>query len=288
MSLGGPEASRAAVSGADAARAAAYGMPPELRPRLWLQFANAEEALLAAGSGYYEALAARGVGETAAAEAAEAATKAAEAAAVAAEEEVTTVAAAATAAAFAEATGEDAPSNRVPVAAVPSAVAAAAAEAAAAAKAAAAKAAAAREEEEKVARQIELDLPRTFPEHAQFASAEGRAALRRVLLAHARRNPAIGYTQSMNFLAAFLLIVLPEEVRTAKRAHEPRGTGCEPRPSPSHLPWSRHSYLVARVPACLRACVPAPPPGHRATRPVGDTRGGELLAALRHHRALTA
>ena len=61
------------------------------------------------------------------------------------------------------------------------------------------------------AKQIELDLPRTFPEHAAFASADGLAALRRVLLAHARRHPAVGYAQSLNFLAAFLLLQVPPE-----------------------------------------------------------------------------
>lgn len=62
---------------------------------------------------------------------------------------------------------------------------------------------------EEVTRQIELDLPRTFPEHSVFASAAGRDALRRVLHAHACRNPQIGYTQSMNFIAAFLLLQCP-------------------------------------------------------------------------------
>ena len=42
--------------------------------------------------------------------------------------------------------------------------------------------------------------------HTQSPSA-GQAALRRVLLAHARRSPLLGYTQTMNFLAAFLLLV---------------------------------------------------------------------------------
>ena len=36
--------------------------------------------------------------------------------------------------------------------------------------------------------------------------------LRRVLLAHSRRNPQLGYTQSLNFLAALLLLQLPEHV----------------------------------------------------------------------------
>jgi hypothetical protein len=61
-------------------------------------------------------------------------------------------------------------------------------------------------------RQIDLDLSRTFPDHAEFKSAHGRATLRRVLCAHCVRNPAAGYTQSLNFLAAFFLLQLPDVV----------------------------------------------------------------------------
>ena len=70
---------------------------------------------------------------------------------------------------------------------------AAAAEAAVAAAAAAAAAAA------KVDKQIELDLPRTFPEHATFASEEGQAALRRVLRAKlgAMPRPATTHAQCL-------------------------------------------------------------------------------------------
>ena len=63
--------------------------------------------------------------------------------------------------------------------------------------------------------QIESDLPRTCPEHAWFLpspsapiqEAGGIAATRRVLRAFTVDNPSVGYTQSMNFLAAFLLLV---------------------------------------------------------------------------------
>ena len=58
---------------------------------------------------------------------------------------------------------------------------------------------------------VELDLNRTFPEHAEFKSDEGRAALRRLLLAQATRNPQVGYTQSLNFIGAFLLLNVPED-----------------------------------------------------------------------------
>ena len=52
------------------------------------------------------------------------------------------------------------------------------------------------------------DLARTFPGNAWVCTAEGRAVLRRVLLAFSVQNPRIGYCQSMNFLAAALLLAL--------------------------------------------------------------------------------
>jgi hypothetical protein len=61
--------------------------------------------------------------------------------------------------------------------------------------------------------QIESDLPRTCPEHAWFSSsspeaeAQGITAMRRVLQAFTADNPSVGYTQSLNFLAAFMLLV---------------------------------------------------------------------------------
>ena len=55
------------------------------------------------------------------------------------------------------------------------------------------------------------DVDRTFPGHEFFDSEAGLAALTRVLSAFAVHNPEIGYCQSLNFLAGFLLVVLPEE-----------------------------------------------------------------------------
>jgi len=55
------------------------------------------------------------------------------------------------------------------------------------------------------------DVDRTFPGHAFFADPAGLACLTRVLSAFAVHNPVIGYCQSLNFLAGFLLVVLPEE-----------------------------------------------------------------------------
>ena len=52
------------------------------------------------------------------------------------------------------------------------------------------------------------DLPRTFPANAWVNSAEGQAALRRVLLAFSVHKPDVGYCQSMNYLAGMLLLCL--------------------------------------------------------------------------------
>jgi len=57
--------------------------------------------------------------------------------------------------------------------------------------------------------QIEKDVKRTFPQDVYDANFQG--ALRRVLVAYSWRNPAVGYTQSMNFVAGTLLIFLDEE-----------------------------------------------------------------------------
>ncbi|KAJ0877047.1 putative Rab-GTPase-TBC domain-containing protein [Helianthus annuus] len=59
-------------------------------------------------------------------------------------------------------------------------------------------------------KQIEKDLQRTFPGHPAL-NEEGRNSLRRLLLAYARHNPAVGYCQGMNFFAAMLLLMMPEE-----------------------------------------------------------------------------
>ncbi|KAL2623884.1 hypothetical protein R1flu_008129 [Riccia fluitans] len=63
---------------------------------------------------------------------------------------------------------------------------------------------------EKWTSQIEKDLPRTFPGHPAL-DEDGRNALRRLLTAYARHNPSVGYCQAMNFLAALLLLLMPEE-----------------------------------------------------------------------------
>ena len=111
-----------------------------------------------------------------------------------------------------------------------------------------------------VARQIELDLPRTFPEHAVFAAEPGRASLRRVLHAHARRNPEIGYTQSLNFIAAFLLLQCPADgVRTHQTASGAPGPRLAARP-PSVPTFSFAAFAAS---ALLRSSSPEATVGGR-------------------------
>jgi hypothetical protein len=45
-------------------------------------------------------------------------------------------------------------------------------------------------------KQIELDLPRTFPRHPWLAQPRGQQALRCVLTAYAGHNPGVGYCQA--------------------------------------------------------------------------------------------
>uniref|UniRef100_A0A3Q3VSK5 Uncharacterized protein n=1 Tax=Mola mola TaxID=94237 RepID=A0A3Q3VSK5_MOLML len=62
-------------------------------------------------------------------------------------------------------------------------------------------------------RQIELDLHRTLTTNQHFCSPSSPALqqLRRILLAFSWRNPAIGYCQGLNRLAAIALLILQSE-----------------------------------------------------------------------------
>ena len=57
---------------------------------------------------------------------------------------------------------------------------------------------------------IDKDLHRTFPDHPVM-DANGRAALRRILGAYSIRNPAVGYCQGQNFIAAAFMLIFDEE-----------------------------------------------------------------------------
>lgn len=55
------------------------------------------------------------------------------------------------------------------------------------------------------------DLPRTFPSNLWMKGEEGQAALRRVLLAFSVHNHEVGYCQSMNYIAALLLLAMDRD-----------------------------------------------------------------------------
>ena len=65
--------------------------------------------------------------------------------------------------------------------------------------------------DEKTISQIEVDIRRTCPTHPYFQRASGLIRLRRMLVALATLHGDIGYTQSMNFIAGFLLLVCDDE-----------------------------------------------------------------------------
>ncbi|CAD5193212.1 uncharacterized protein LOC103975109 [Musa acuminata AAA Group] len=60
-------------------------------------------------------------------------------------------------------------------------------------------------------RQIDQDLPRTFPSHPWLDSPEGQASLRRVLVGYSFRDSDVGYCQGLNYVAALLLLVMKTE-----------------------------------------------------------------------------
>lgn len=58
---------------------------------------------------------------------------------------------------------------------------------------------------------IDLDITRTFPKHRLFKTKAGQQRLRAVLRAYAARNVALGYCQSMNFVAAMLIMIMKDD-----------------------------------------------------------------------------
>ena len=60
-----------------------------------------------------------------------------------------------------------------------------------------------------VTAQIRADITRTLTDNIFFRAGPGVAKLHEVLLAYARRNPAVGYCQGMNLVVANLLLVTP-------------------------------------------------------------------------------
>lgn len=57
--------------------------------------------------------------------------------------------------------------------------------------------------------QIKLDIRRTLMDNVFFREGAGVQKLEEVLLAYACHNPTVGYCQGMNFISAYLLLVMP-------------------------------------------------------------------------------
>ncbi|EFJ51322.1 hypothetical protein VOLCADRAFT_120512 [Volvox carteri f. nagariensis] len=55
---------------------------------------------------------------------------------------------------------------------------------------------------------IEMDSQHTFPEHPWLSSADGQAALRRVLQAYSVHNDRVGYVRAMNVIVGLMLVAL--------------------------------------------------------------------------------
>ena len=63
--------------------------------------------------------------------------------------------------------------------------------------------------------QIHLDAPRTFPTNSWIQSDVGQSSLRRVLYGFIGRNQNLGYCQSMNYIAALLLLIMDYDEESA-------------------------------------------------------------------------
>lgn len=59
--------------------------------------------------------------------------------------------------------------------------------------------------------QICMDINRTLTDNIFFRKGPGVQKLKQVLIAYSRRNPAVGYCQGMNMIAASLLLIMPTE-----------------------------------------------------------------------------
>ena len=60
-------------------------------------------------------------------------------------------------------------------------------------------------------REIEKDLRRTFPKHKTLSTDKSQEKLRSILTCYAKRNPRVGYVQSMNYIGAMLLLFMEED-----------------------------------------------------------------------------
>eukprot|EP01048_Picozoa_sp_COSAG05_P021106 COSAG05_NODE_3784_length_1838_cov_2.334675_1_plen_334_part_00 len=64
---------------------------------------------------------------------------------------------------------------------------------------------------EKARHEVEKDLRRTFPKHKTLSTDVQQGKLRNILTSYAKRNPRVGYVQSMNYIVALLLLFMEED-----------------------------------------------------------------------------
>ena len=60
--------------------------------------------------------------------------------------------------------------------------------------------------------QIDLDIPRTFPEDPFFKIENNLKSLKNILLAYSRRTSSIGYCQGFNYIVGKILKLCQNEV----------------------------------------------------------------------------
>lgn len=93
--------------------------------------------------------------------------------------------------------------------------------------------------------QVEIDLSRTYPDEPYFSEGSaGRAALRRLLTAFSTYDPALGYVQGMNFIAAALLWHAEEVAAFWLLVHLMEDYELRDNYSPSLPGLSKHSQIV--------------------------------------------
>ena len=56
--------------------------------------------------------------------------------------------------------------------------------------------------------ELSLDLFRTFSNHLVLSSYKALEAVRRIVTAFGRRNQSVAYSQNINYVVAFLLVVM--------------------------------------------------------------------------------
>jgi len=92
-----------------------------------------------------------------------------------------------------------------------------------------------------VVRQIDLDVPRTQP---RWLDSREQESLRRILLAYAARNPAVGYCQGINDIAAVFVILGFDEASSLRGLSSLLAECCEGYHDPSLGGFRRDAWVL--------------------------------------------